>query len=274
MSCDHNCSSCSSNCGERKEKKSLKVACNSSSKIKKVISVMSGKGGVGKSLTSSLLVSSLRKMGYKTALLDADITGPSIPKMFGIKEKAMGSSLGIVPAMSKCGTEIMSLNLLLEKDTDPVVWRGPIIASTVMQFWTDVLWGDIDFMIVDMPPGTGDVPLTIFQSLPSDGVVIVTSPQDLVNMIVEKSVNMASLMKLPILGIVENMSYFKCPDCGKEHKIFGDSHIDEIAKKFDIDSVSKIPLDVDIAKTADKGEIELFTTEYIDNLAKKIASLL
>ncbi len=274
MACDHNCSSCSSDCGERKEKKSLKIACNANSKIKKVISVMSGKGGVGKSLTSSLLVSSLRKMGFNTALLDADITGPSIPKMFGIKEKAMGSSLGIVPAMSKAGTEVMSLNLLLEKDTDPVVWRGPIIASTVMQFWTDVLWGDIDFMIVDMPPGTGDVPLTIFQSLPSDGVVIVTSPQDLVNMIVEKSVNMASLMKLPILGIVENMSYFKCTDCGKEHKIFGDSHIDEIAKKFDIDSVSKIPLDVNIAQKADKGEIELLNTDYIDNLANKIAKLI
>ncbi|MBR0519018.1 Mrp/NBP35 family ATP-binding protein [bacterium] len=274
MSCDHNCSSCSSDCGERKEKKSFKVACNSSSKIKKVISVMSGKGGVGKSLTSSLIVSSLRKMGFKTALLDADITGPSIPKMFGIKEKAMGSSLGIVPAMSKAGTEVMSLNLLLEKDTDPVVWRGPIIASTVMQFWTDVLWGDIDFMIVDMPPGTGDVPLTIFQSLPSDGVVIVTSPQDLVNMIVEKSVNMTSLMKIPILGIVENMSYFKCPDCGKEHNIFGKSNIDEIAKKFDIDSVSKIPLDVNIAKMADNGEIELLTTEYINNLAKKISMMI
>lgn len=274
MSCDHNCSSCSSNCGERKEKKSLKVACNANSNIKKVISVMSGKGGVGKSLTSSLLTSALGKMGFKTAILDADITGPSIPKMFGIKEKAMGSSLGIVPAMSKAGTEIMSLNLLLEKDTEPVVWRGPIIASTVMQFWTDVLWGDIDFMIVDMPPGTGDVPLTIFQSLPSDGVVIVTSPQDLVNMIVEKSVNMASLMKLPILGIVENMSYFKCPDCGKEHKIFGDSHIDEIAKKFDIDSVSKIPLDVNIAKIADRGEIETLSVDYINNLANKIAKLI
>ena len=273
MSCDHNCSSCSSDCGDRKQK-SLKVAVNSSSKIKKVISVMSGKGGVGKSLTSSLIVSALRKMGFKTALLDADITGPSIPKMFGIKEKAMGSSLGIVPAMSKGGTEVMSLNLLLEKDTEPVVWRGPIIASTVMQFWTDVLWGDIDFMIVDMPPGTGDVPLTIFQSLPSDGVIIVTSPQDLVNMIVEKSVNMTSLMKIPILGIVENMSYFKCPDCGKEHNIFGNSNIDEIAKKFDIDSVSKIPLDVNNAKMADNGEIELLTTEYIDNLAKKISKMI
>ena len=176
--------------------------------------------------------------------------------------------------MSKGGTEVMSLNLLLEKDTEPVVWRGPIIASTVMQFWTDVLWGDIDFMIVDMPPGTGDVPLTIFQSLPSDGVIIVTSPQDLVNMIVEKSVNMTSLMKIPILGIVENMSYFKCPDCGKEHNIFGNSNIDEIAKKFDIDSVSKIPLDVNIAKMADNGEIELLTTEYIDNLAKKISKMI
>ena len=215
--CTHNCSSCGESCGERTAPQDLHVPANGLSHIGKVIAVVSGKGGVGKSLVTSSLAVAMRRMGKKVAILDADITGPSIPAAFGIHTRAEGSELGIYPAETKTGIGIMSLNLLTEHETDPVVWRGPVIAGTVKQFWTDVIWGDVDYMFVDMPPGTGDVPLTVFQSLPIDGIVVVTSPQDLVSMIVTKAVKMAELMHIPVLGLVENYSYFQCPDCGKRH---------------------------------------------------------
>ena len=229
---------------------------------------MSGKGGVGKSLITSLLSVLVNREGYSTAILDADITGPSIPKAFGITERATGDENGIYPAHSRTGISVMSLNLLLENETDPVVWRGPVIAGTVKQFWTEVVWGDVDFMFVDMPPGTGDVPLTVFQSLPVDGIVVVASPQELVGMIVEKAVNMAGLMKIPVLALVENMSYFKCPDCGKEHRIFGESHIDEIAAKHGIGTVCRIPIDPALAAATDSGEIEYAKIEGLDDIVK------
>ena len=214
------------------------------------------------------------RKGLSTAILDADITGPSIPKAFGVKERAQGSEMGIFPVASKKGIKIMSVNLLLEKDTDPVVWRGPVIAGTVKQFWTDVVWEDVDFMFVDMPPGTGDVPLTVFQSLPIKGIVIVTSPQELVSMIVEKAVNMANLMHLPILGIVENMSYFQCPDCGKKHAIYGESHVDEIAARFGIPTVARLPIDPELAKVCDQGLVELFEGDWLDALSDKLEDTL
>ncbi len=254
--CNHDCSSCGESCGERKEPQSFLEAPNAMSDIKKVIGIVSGKGGVGKSLVTSLLAAEMSKRGKSTAILDADITGPSIPKIFGIKEKAMGSEAGILPVRSQGGIEIMSINLLLEDDTAPVIWRGPVIGGTVKQFWTDVVWENVDFMFVDMPPGTGDVPLTVFQSLPVDGIIIVTSPQELVSMIVEKAVNMAKMMNIPILGIVENMSWINCPDCGKQIKIFGDSKAAEIAEKFGIPLLAQIPFDAEIASLCDRGRIE------------------
>ncbi|MBQ7646876.1 MAG: P-loop NTPase, partial [Clostridia bacterium] len=238
--CNHNCSSCSADCKSRNAESMLEQP-HEMSHIKHVIGVVSGKGGVGKSLVTSLLSVILQRRGYKVGILDADITGPSIPKIFGANQKAEGSEYGIFPVETSSGIKIISANSVLEHDTDPIIVRGPIIAGTVKQFWTDVIWGDVDYMFVDMPPGTGDVPLTVFQSLPVDGIIIATSPQELVSMIVEKAYNMAKLMKIPVLGIVENMSYFKCPDCGSVHKIFGESRIDETAKKLEIDSVSKIP---------------------------------
>lgn len=237
------------------------------SNIRKVIGIVSGKGGVGKSLITSMLAVIMNRRGYNTAILDADITGPSIPKVFGIKEKAAGNEQGLLPIKSKTGIDIMSINLLLENDTDPVVWRGPIIASTVKQFWTDVIWNNVDFMFIDMPPGTGDVPLTVFQSIPVDGIIIVTSPQELVSMIVSKAVKMAKMMNIPIIGIVENMAYFKCPDCDNEHKLFGDSHIEEIAEKQSIDVLAKIPIDPKISAACDKGMIELFDGNWLDPAA-------
>ena len=219
--CNHDCSSCGDNCASRQDSQSFIEKLNELSKVKKVIGVVSGKGGVGKSLVTSMLAILMQRKGYNTAILDADITGPSIPKVFGLKEKAAGTELGVFPVRSLCGTEIMSVNLLLENETDPVVWRGPIIAGTVKQFWTDVVWNDVDFMFVDMPPGTGDVPLTVFQSLPVDAIVVVMSPQELVKMIVKKAVKMAELMKKPVIALVENMSYFKCPECNKTYDIFG-----------------------------------------------------
>lgn len=235
--------------------------------------MVSGKGGVGKSLVTSLLAVSMTRLGYKTAILDADITGPSIPKAFGIKEKAEGSDIGLYPVESKLGTKIMSLNLLLENDTDPVVWRGPVIAGTVTQFWTDVIWDEVDFMFVDMPPGTGDVPLTVFQSLPVDGIVIVTTPQELVSMIVIKAVNMAKLMNIPILGLVENMSYVECPKCDEIIEIFGKSRADEISKEQNIDTVCRIPMSVKLSAAVDKGMIELFDGTWLDKLADKISKI-
>lgn len=268
--CNHNCSECSSNCGERTEPESLLEPCNEMSNVKKVIGVVSGKGGVGKSLVTSLLAVSMQRKGYTSAILDADITGPSIPKMFGINKRAEADDMGLYPVKSKTSTEIMSINLLLENAEDPVVWRGPVIAGAVKQFWHDVIWGDVDYMFVDMPPGTGDVLLTVFQSLPVDGIVIVASPQELVGMIVGKAVKMAEMLNIPILGIVENMSYFVCPDCDKKHYIFGESRIGQTAEKYGIDSVAQIPIDPKLAAACDSGMIELFDGAWLDELAEKI----
>lgn len=272
--CTHNCSTCSQNCSSRKDPESLHEQPHELSKIKKVIGVVSGKGGVGKSLVTSLLAVSTQRKGFKTAILDADITGPSIPKAFGIKEKAQGTENGILPCKSKTGIEIMSVNLLLENDTDPVVWRGPVIAGAVKQFWTDVIWDDVDFMFVDMPPGTGDVPLTVFQSLPVDGIVIVASPQELVGMIVEKAVKMAGLMNIPVLAFAENMSYFLCPDCNTKHKIFGESNIKEIAEEYNVDTVAEIPMNNKLAAAVDAGVIELFEGDWVEEISNKIIELL
>jgi len=270
--CNHNCSECSSNCAE-KAPESFLVEPHELSHIKKVIGVVSGKGGVGKSLVTSLMAVLMQRKGNKIAILDADITGPSIPKAFGISKKAEGAETGLLPIESKMGTQIMSINLLLENANDPVIWRGPVIAGVVKQFWTEVIWGDVDYMFVDMPPGTGDVPLTVFQSLPIDGIIIVSTPQELVEMIVEKAVNMAKMMNVPILGIVENMSYFKCPNCNEKHYIFGDSKIEEFAKKNDIDTVCKIPMDNKLASACDKGVVELFDGDWLDKLADKIEDM-
>lgn len=261
--CTHDCSSCGENCSERK---SLLEKPHELSRIKKVIGVVSGKGGVGKSLVTALSAVTAQRNGYKTAILDADITGPSVPKMFGLNEKAKGSDLGLMPVETKTGISVMSLNLLTENETDPVVWRGPVIAGAVKQFWTDVIWGDVDFMFIDMPPGTGDVPLTVFQSIPVDGIIIVTSPQELVSMIVEKAVNMAKLMNIPVLGIVENMSYALCPDCGKKIELFGKSRVNEVAAKHGFDVIARIPFDTKLANGCDAGLIELFVGDYLNPL--------
>ncbi len=265
------CAGCPSagNCSSKPE--SMLEQPNKMSSIGKVIGIVSGKGGVGKTLVSSMLAVSMQRLGKNVGIMDADITGPSIPKAFGIHEKADACEFGIIPQKSKMGIDIMSINLLLENESDPVVWRGPVIAGVVKQFWTDVIWKDIDCLVVDMPPGTGDVPLTVFQSLPVNGIVIVTSPQELVSMIVEKAVKMAKLMNIPILGIIENMSYFECPDCGKKHKIYGDSHIEEIAAQYDIPVLAKIPVCTDLAKMCDRGTIELFEGDWLDAAAEKIA---
>lgn len=257
--CTHDCSTCGESCPSRtaqQKKTDFLEPCNSLSTIKQVIAVVSGKGGVGKSLVTSSLAAAMAKRGKKVGILDADITGPSIPYAFGIHNKATGSELGIDPAVSKTGVKIMSLNLLTMDETDPVVWRGPVIAGTVKQFWTDVVWGDVDYMFVDMPPGTGDVPLTVFQSLPVDGIIVVTSPQDLVSMIVTKAVRMAEMMNIPILGIVENYSYFECPDCGKRHAIYGESHVDEVAGRHQIKVLAKLPIDPAFAAACDAGKVE------------------
>ncbi|MBR3865814.1 MAG: Mrp/NBP35 family ATP-binding protein [Clostridia bacterium] len=271
--CNHDCSSCSSNCGERTTQQTdFSVKLNQLSSVKKTIAVVSGKGGVGKSMVTSLLAVMSDRAGFKTGVLDADITGPSIPRAFGLKERAMGNEHGIYPVETKTGIEVMSINLLLENDTDPVVWRGPVIAGTVKQFWTDVIWGEIDNMFIDMPPGTGDVPLTVFQSLPIDGIVVVTTPQDMVGMIVEKAVNMAKLMNIPVFAIVENMSYYKCPDCGKEHRIFGDSHIEELAKKHGIETVCRLPINPELASAVDRGMVELVGEDGLKPIMDLIAS--
>lgn len=249
------------------------VSLNEHSRVNKVIGVVSGKGGVGKSLVTSLLAINMNRKGYRSAILDADITGPSIPKVFGVNEKAYGTKFGVMPGITKTGIQVMSLNLLLENDSDPVVWRGPVIANTVKQFWTDVYWDNVDFMFVDMPPGTGDVPLTVFQSLPIDGIVIVTAPQDLVSMIVQKSIKMANLMNVPVLGIVENMSYAMCPDCGKRIDIFGKSHIEEVAKENNIDVYDNIPINPEVTKLSDQGLIEAVEESYIENIVNKLCTL-
>lgn len=243
---------------------------NEQSRIKKVIGVVSGKGGVGKSLVTSLLAVSVQRKGFQTAILDADVTGPSIPRIFGVHERAVANGEGILPAVTDNGTQIMSVNLLLDTDTAPVVWRGPIIANVVKQFWTDVIWGDVDYLFVDMPPGTGDVPLTIFQSLPVDGIIVVTSPQELVGMIVEKAVKMAGMMKIPVLGIVENMSYFECPDCHKKHFIYGESHVEELAGQYHIEAVAKLPIQPELARLCDLGKIEAVQEEWLSGIADTI----
>ena len=270
--CTHDCSSCQENCASRDPKSFLEKP-HTLSNIKKVIGVVSGKGGVGKSLVTSLLAANMQRKGYKTAVLDADVTGPSIPKAFGITNKATGSAAGIIPELSKTGIEVMSVNLLLQDETEPVVWRGPVIAGTVKQFWQDVVWNDVDYMFVDMPPGTGDVPLTVFQSLPVDGIVVVTSPQELVGMIVEKAVKMAGMMNIPVLALVENMSGFKCPDCGKVHNIFGESHIDEIAEKYGIPVIAKIPMDPTVAAKCDAGDIEYCEENWLEPVVEKLSNI-
>ena len=272
--CNHDCSSCGENCPSRTgAKPDFRAPANSHSNVKHVIGVVSGKGGVGKSLVTSLMAALMRRRGLNSAILDADITGPSIPKSFGVHGMLNATDEGIIPAVSTTGVKLVSLNLMLENETDPVVWRGPVIAGAVKQFLTDVMWGDVDFMFVDMPPGTGDVPLTVFQSLPVDGIIIVTSPQELVGMIVEKAVHMAQMMNVPVLGIVENMSYYKCDECGKEHHIFGESHVQEIAEKHGIPVVAKLPMDRQIAAACDTGKIEMFEGAYLEPVADAIEKL-
>lgn len=273
--CTHDCASCSENCSSRTvDRTSFLEPLNPASSVKKVIGIVSGKGGVGKSLVTSLLAVKSNSLGHKTAILDADITGPSIPKSFGIEGDVGMTPDGLmVPAVSSTGIEIMSANLLLDNDTDPVIWRGPVIAGAVKQFWNETLWQDIDFMYVDMPPGTGDVPLTVFQSLPVDGIIIVTSPQELVSMIVAKAVNMAKKMDIPILGLVENMSWLECPDCGKKISIFGESHIDETAAEFGLPVLAKLPINPLVAEKVDSGTVEYVENDWMDEAVKVIEAL-
>ena len=263
--CTHDCSTCGSDCASRTTE-SLLAPLNTSSRVKKVIAVVSGKGGVGKSLVTGLTAVLAQRNGFQTAILDGDITGPSIPKMFGIHDPAMGSDEGILPVESRTGIRMMSVNLLLENETDPVVWRGSLISGTVKQFWTDVVWGEVDYMFVDMPPGTGDVPLTVFQSLPVDGILIVTSPQELVGVIVEKALNMAKMMDIPVLGLIENMSYMPCPDCGKKLYPFGEGKALEIAQRHSLPLLAQIPIDPALARECDTGVIELFNENYMDGV--------
>jgi Mrp family chromosome partitioning ATPase len=267
--CTHNCETCGANCSHG-HNEPQKEPMNKYSDIKKVIAVVSGKGGVGKSLITSLLAVEMRRAGKEVAILDADITGPSIPKAFGIKARARGGENGMFPIETETGIKVMSLNLLLEHESDPVAWRGPVIAGAVTQFWTDVLWEDVDYMFVDMPPGTGDVALTVFQSLPIDGIIIVTSPQDLASMIVEKAVKLAELMNVPILGLVENYSYFKCDKCGEKHYIFGQGNVNDLAKKYDIPTTAQLPIDPSVAKACDEGKMEDVSIEEIHSLAEKL----
>ena len=269
--CTHDCSTCSESCGERKEanvfeKKPLHEGC----RVGKVYGVVSGKGGVGKSMVTSQLAVTMQREGYRTAVLDADITGPSIPKAFGVHGRAVGTEDAIVPVQTRTGIQLMSVNLLLEHETDPVIWRGPVIGGVVQQFWSDVLWQDVDYMFVDMPPGTGDVALNVFQSLPVDGVIIVTSPQELVGMVVEKAVKMAQMMDIPVLGLVENMSYLPCPDCGKKIYLFGEGKTDEAAQRYNLPVLAKMPLDPTLAELVDAGEIENFQGHWLDGVAEKI----
>ena len=268
--CTHDCSTCSENCSSRSAPQNFHIEPHEMSHIKKVIGIVSGKGGVGKSLVTSMLAVEAQRRNLKAAILDADITGPSIPKAFGIKEKAKSTGDALLPVITKTGIKIMSVNLLLEDETQPVVWRGPVIAGVVKQFWNEVIWDDVDYMFVDMPPGTGDVPLTVFQSIRLDGIVVVVSPQELVEMIVEKAVNMAKLMSIPILGIVENMSYFVCPECGAKHEIFGTSRAEETAKRFGTELLAKLPFDRELSKLCDSGLIELYENRALEPAADRI----
>ncbi len=269
--CGHGCGSCGKSC----ESKDMRAALKSGSSVKKVIGIMSGKGGVGKSLVTSLMACGLTKRGYRTAILDADITGPSIPEAFGVgMERATANGDALLPVVTDSGIQIMSMNFLLENENDPVVWRGPVISGAVKQFWTDVLWDDVDFMFVDMPPGTGDVPLTVFQSLPIDGIIIVSSPQQLVRVIVEKAVKMANMMEIPLLGLVENMSYVKCPDCGREISVFGKSNIDNIAQTFALPVLARIPTEEKTSAAVDAGDIEGLDFHYLDQAVLAVQNLL
>lgn len=272
---DNNCAACGeSGCADRTEEQSIpepqKAQLNGMSSVDNVIAVVSGKGGVGKSLVTALMSVIMRRRGYRTAIMDADVTGPSIPRTFRVTEKAEANDMMIFPVETKTGIQLMSINLLLDDETEPVLWRGPVISGVVRQFWTDVLWDNIDYMFVDMPPGTGDVPLTVFQSLPIKGVIVVASPQELVGMIVEKAVNMAKMMNVPVLGIIENMSYFECPNCHQKHEIFGQSHVKEIAEKFEIPNVARIPVDPKLSAGVDAGMIELFSGDWLDDFADKL----
>lgn len=270
--CNNQCSSCSEDCAERSES-SLLAALHKDAKVHKVIAIVSGKGGVGKSMITSQLAVLSQRSGKSTAVLDADITGPSIPMSFGLHEKAVGMEHALLPSVTKTGIKVMSLNLLTDNESDPVVWRGPLVAGLVKQFWSDVIWGEIDQMFVDCPPGTGDVPLTVFQSLPIDGIIIVTSPQDLVSMIVAKAVKMAQVMKVPVLGIVENMAYFECPTCQTKHNIFGDSKLEEIAAEYGIKNIARLPIETKLVAAADKGEIEDFEGDWLNGIADAIAEI-
>ena len=272
-SCTHDCSSCGESCGDRAMPQDLRKPCNELSHVKKVIAVMSGKGGVGKSLVACSLAAAMAARGKSVGILDADITGPSVPTAFNLHGHATGNELGIYPAVSSRGVRVMSLNLLTQNETDPVVWRGPVIAGTVTQFWTDVVWGELDYLFVDMPPGTGDVPLTVFQSLPVDGVLVVTSPQDLVSMIVTKAVNMANLMHIPVLGLIENYSYYQCPDCGSRHSIFGnEGALDTLSGQLGIPVLAKLPIDPGVARAVDSGTLEDYTPNYLADVAAKLDS--
>ena len=268
-SCNGNCSSCSSDCGDRKAE-SLLAQLNPRSKVKKVIAVVSGKGGVGKSTVTSLLAVAMARKGKRVGVLDADITGPSVPTAFGVTECQGANDDGLYPALTRTGIQVMSINLLLDNPADPVVWRGPVIAGAVKQFWTDVIWEDVDYLFVDMPPGTGDVPLTVFQSLPVDGIVIVTSPQDLVSMIVTKAVKMAEMMHIPVLGFVENYSYLRCPDCGKQISVFGQSHLDEVAAQLGLPVLARLPIDPAVAQACDNGQMETVSTDCLDPVIQAI----
>lgn len=271
--CTHDCSTCGQSCGQRTEPESLLQKPHGQSHIKKVIGVCSGKGGVGKSMVTSLLAVAMQRMGLKVGILDADITGPSIPREFGLKQKAEGNDTGIFPVRTTTGIDVMSLNLLLPNDSDPVAWRGPIIAGAVTQFWTDVIWGDKDVLFIDMPPGTGDVMLTVCQSIPVDAAVLVSTPQELVGMIVEKSIKMVDMLNIPVIGLVENMSYVQCPDCGKKIEVFGESHVDAIAKQYGIPHTAALPIDRKLAASADKGMIELTNGNWLDEIANAIDQL-
>lgn len=271
--CTHDCSTCGQSCSQRTEPESLLQKPHEQSHIKKVIGVCSGKGGVGKSMVTSLLAVAMQRMGLKVGILDADITGPSIPREFGLKQKAEGNDTGIFPVRTTTGIDVMSLNLLLPNDSDPVAWRGPIIAGAVTQFWTDVIWGDKDVLFIDMPPGTGDVMLTVCQSIPVDAAVLVSTPQELVGMIVEKSIKMVDMLNIPVIGLVENMSYVQCPDCGKKIEVFGESHVNEIAKQYGIPHTAALPIDRKLAASADKGMIELTNGDWLDEIANAIDQL-
>ena len=268
--CTHNCSTCGESCGERKEPQSFLKAHHPDSRVGKVYGIVSGKGGVGKSMVTSQLAVALSRRGCKVGIMDADVTGPSIPKAFGIRDKAVGTERGLFPCVSKHGIEIMSINLLLDDETDPVIWRGPVIGGVVQQFWGDVLWDDVDYMFVDMPPGTGDVALNVFQSLPVDGVIIVASPQELVSMVVQKAVKMAQMMNIPTVGLVENMSYVQCPDCGKKLYIFGEGKTEEAAKEYHIPLLAKMPIDPALAKLTDDGCIEQFDGHWLDGVVETL----